>query len=177
MNPSTAMPTTANSSLDPLAQLADIHLPAEVASFPWAPGWWLLLVLAITLTATLTYWLIKRHQNRAWLRIALAELQQIDTFKPDCDAQLAKQLNQLLRRVAIHQHPKETAGLSGEKWINFLVSNSKDKAQAQQIFSHLVFTSYSATQTIEDKTQLFQFCRKWIIAQQGRSMSHRPADV
>ena len=35
--------------MDPLAQLKDIHLPADIHNYPLAPGWWLLALLILAL--------------------------------------------------------------------------------------------------------------------------------
>ncbi|MFT6919940.1 MAG: hypothetical protein ACJA2G_002583, partial [Cognaticolwellia sp.] len=42
--------------MDPLAQLSDIHLPANVHGYLIAPGWWL---LAVIILALIIYGLLK----------------------------------------------------------------------------------------------------------------------
>lgn len=117
-------PTAGQSS--PLDQLADIHLPPPVASFPWAPGWW--LVIGAVIIATLAAGLYLRHYRRknAFRRAALAELITLNAVEND--REFAQQLNQLLRRVALHSYTnKNIAGLSGDKWMDFLYQSCGDK--------------------------------------------------
>lgn len=151
---------------DPLSQLADIHLPEAVSSFPWAPGWWLLLVGTLALITGLGLWLFKRHQQRAWLRQAIRELDQLASSTHLNDADIAQQLNQLLRRVAITHQPK-TAGLSGGRWVDFLADSMAKQPNAHQQFTEMLNASYADDAQLSDKTQLCQLCRQWIIAQRG----------
>ncbi|WP_269619564.1 DUF4381 domain-containing protein [Zhongshania sp. BJYM1] len=110
----------------PLAQLADIHLPPPVANFPWAPGWWVLLGIAVIALLCGVFWYRQHRSKSAFRRAALVELSDIATI--ESDQLFAQQLNQLLRRVALHSYPKEKiAGLSGDKWMDFLYQNCGEK--------------------------------------------------
>ena len=90
--------------MNPLEQLKDLHTPPAPGWWPLAPGWWLLATLVLILLLGALWCLWHRHRQRAYRRIALAEIRQLaagDTL----------QLNQLLdvsRRVIVtinHQSP------------------------------------------------------------------------
>ena len=48
---------------DPLSQLRDIHLPQSGGFWPPAPGWWLLIAIAIAL-GILAFVLIRRKRRK-----------------------------------------------------------------------------------------------------------------
>jgi hypothetical protein len=154
---------------NPLDQLADIHLPPAVPSFPWAPGWWLLLALAISLIA-LGIWQWRRYRCRtAYRRAALDELNAIQTVS--ADSEFACQLNQLLRRVAIHcqttntggAKPTPIAGISGEQWQTFLFNSCGDKpAFSDENLVALITAAYQNQCPALDRVQLLEQSRRWI---------------
>lgn len=49
---------------DPLSQLADIHLPADVSFWPPAPGWWVLAALLMCGLCLLGLVQFRRWQQR-----------------------------------------------------------------------------------------------------------------
>ena len=101
--------------------LRDIHLPEPVGWWPPAPGWWLLLGLALAGAAAWA-WLAWRRRTRV-RRAALAELKRIErdyAAKGDV-ARLAKELSTLMRRAAITaDERRRVAGLTGEEWLAWL---------------------------------------------------------
>ncbi|MFT4917469.1 MAG: hypothetical protein ACI8RU_000077 [Zhongshania aliphaticivorans] len=162
----TPNPTMPPGGASPLDQLADIHLPPAVPSFPWAPGWWALLILAIGLIAT-GIWLWRRYRQRsAYRRAAQLELTRIQAI--DDDAEFARQLNQLLRRVAIHCQSASSsaptiAGLSGEQWQDFLLNSCGAKpAFTNTTLDALVAAAYQSQCPALDRQQLLGQARLWI---------------
>ncbi|OYU00032.1 MAG: hypothetical protein CFE40_01565 [Burkholderiales bacterium PBB1] len=110
-----------------LAQLAPDRAPPPLGWWPLAPGWWG-LVAVLLLALALAGWLRKRARQpsiKRWQRVALRELAQLQrTPRPtgSDDAQLARELQHLLRRYAIARHGRETvASLSGDAWLAFVV--------------------------------------------------------
>ena len=95
-----------------LSDLNDIVMPVPVSAWPPAPGVWLVLFLMIGGGA---YFLIRRiiaFHNNAYRRAALSELARTES---------AAGLAEILRRVAIHAHGRETvAALQGETWFQWL---------------------------------------------------------
>ena len=103
--------------------LRDLHLPEAIGWWPLAPGWWLLIALAV-------FGLLHLVQ-RAWLRwranrprrIALRELRKLHSdYRHGMDAiSLSKQLSQLLRRAMLaYASRDEVAGLTGQRWLEWL---------------------------------------------------------
>lgn len=159
---------------NPLDQLADIHLPPAVPSFPWAPGWWLLLALALSLIAT-GFWLWRRYRQRsAYRRAAQLELTALQAIADDAD--FARQLNQLLRRVAMHcqavspsVNKPTIAGLSGEQWQTFLFNSCGDKpAFSDENLDALIAAAYQSQCPALDRQQLRAQAQQWI----SRHRSH-----
>lgn len=99
--------------------LRDIHLPAAVGWWPLAPGWWLLLAGLVALAgfSAWLWWFLSRQTVK---KLALRELESIRTGDASA-VDKVRQINILLRRVALSLHPREdVAGLVGAEWLAFL---------------------------------------------------------
>lgn len=106
---------------DWLSRLAPDHAPPPPGWWPPAPGWWALALLLLAILAGLAYWW--RRPARRLRRAALLELEQLETRAND-KAQLARELESLLRRYALARHGRDAvAGLSGSRWIDFVVAH------------------------------------------------------
>lgn len=66
MNTQTVNPATLD-QVNPtiLAELKDIIVPDPIGAWPWAIGYWLVLVLVIALITLLAIWLRKRARDLA----------------------------------------------------------------------------------------------------------------
>ncbi len=84
---------------NPLAQLRDIHTPDPISWWPLAPGWWVLLVLALTLIVIVLRLIIKRKNKITVSKVVNQQLEQLKSVKPD--KQHLVNAGQLLRRVAL----------------------------------------------------------------------------
>ncbi len=101
--------------MNPLDQLKDIHLPADVSLWPLAWPWWALIILLVILPVLAIY---LRRKNR-WRRQALQQLNNIETTnKNNC----IQQCNRLLKQVALYRFGQSCAALSGKPWLEFLDS-------------------------------------------------------
>lgn len=106
----------------PLDQLADIHLPDPVSWWPLALGWWLLILLFITLCIS-SYFMLQRRSARRYRNIAASELTaSYNQYLSDKNTAVYLQcVSQLLRRVAITSFGKHfDVNLKGEDWLKFL---------------------------------------------------------
>ena len=117
--------------MQPLADLRDIHLPAEVSWWPPAAGWWVLTALLLLGAWALSKYL--RAPGRRTRRLALKELARLErSFAQDQDTRaLLGAVSQLVRRYALACFPRaQVAGLEGERWLDFL-----DRSGATSAFS------------------------------------------
>ena len=109
---------------DPLSQLRDIHMPIEPGWWPPAPGWWLLGALVLIGLSLLILWLVRRYQNNAPKREALALLSNADAAlaNKEIDAvQYVNVCNALVKRLWVHaQGRAEAAALTGDQWLRYL---------------------------------------------------------
>lgn len=148
---------------DPLAQLADIHLPDPVSAWPPAPGWWLLALLIIGLVIGAIVFLVQRYRKRAWRREALAYLRELQTRQdqlPGTD--MASALSGLLKQVAITRFGRhQTASLSGDTWLRFLDDKGKTTAFTQGPGRALGDDIYRPDAVI-DVEGLFKLSQEWI---------------
>lgn len=103
--------------------LRDLHLPDAIGSWPLAPGWWVLIALAV---AVLFY--LVRKSLRAFARGAVRRhaLRQLEVYSRDYlqhknGVLFGTRLSALLRRTMLAYAPRaEVAGLTGEAWLAWL---------------------------------------------------------
>lgn len=149
--------------------LKDIHLPVDVAIWPLAPGWWLLIALVCAIVTLLIWQQLRRQprpQPQAFRAQALQLLEQYEYgFAHHADPQrLAQQVNQLLRRVAISSGHSEAARLTGQAWFDFVKQQDVSEALhtgtetllVQQPYTDLVLLPASTL------TQCLPPLRQWI---------------
>ena len=106
--------------------LRDLHLPDAVGWWPLAPGWWVLIALAVAGLAWLAWRWYRAWQFHAPRRYALRELAryEADYLEHRDLVALGKQLSELLRRGMMAYAPRgEVAGLTGEAWLIWLDDN------------------------------------------------------
>ena len=142
-----------------LSQLRDIHLPAPVSWWPPAPGWWVLLLLALIAAGLVYLFYLHRHRNR-WRHIALAELEHLRGETPD---RLLPELSMLLRRVAISRFPRhDVASLTGDAWLAFLDRALGDGAAFQSGAGKILLSGPYANRADVDAESLLALCERWI---------------
>ncbi|ASJ75677.1 DUF4381 domain-containing protein [Granulosicoccus antarcticus] len=109
-----------------LAALHDIHLPDPVAMWPPAPGWWILMLLAIVLIASAA---LLRHYRRH--SIKLAALRELSILEQSLDDEnnvqsLATSVGVLIRRVVLNlPDGKRYANVHGQQWSDYLATVPK----------------------------------------------------
>ncbi len=114
--------------------LRDLHLPEAIGWWPLAPGWWVLIVVAIAGIVYLAMRAIRQWRRNAMRRVALKELRRIQKQygKGIDEITLAIELSELLRRTMLAYAPRqEVAGLTGERWLHWLDQGLEDRP-----FSH-----------------------------------------
>lgn len=103
--------------------LRDLHLPEAIGWWPPAPGWWVLLALAVGGLVLAAHALYRRHRRNAPRRLALRHLARLRRdYARDADlARFATGLSALLRRAMLAYAPRqEVAGLTGHAWLEWL---------------------------------------------------------
>ena len=133
--------------MDPLAQLKDIHLPANVHSYPIAPGWWLLALVILTLVI---YGALKLRQYIVKRKAQKKALKQLSTTTE------VSAIVSLLKWAAIQYFPRaQVAALTGESFKAFLIATLPQKQQ--QNFTELsdqhftsVYQNDAASQMSDD---------------------------
>jgi hypothetical protein len=119
---------------DPLAQLQDIHVPAEIGIWPPAWGWWLLLALTIIGIFTLIFFIKRKRSRNAYRALAANELIKIQSaYGHKQNSEYLQALSVLLRRTALSGFGLHfNASLKGTEWLEWLDAQC---TKTQQQFS------------------------------------------
>ena len=145
--------------------LREIHLPESVGWWPPAPGWWFLPVLLLLgLAAAWFGRLLYRRRKYSAISMARKELAAIRSrYAADTDAgRCVRSVSGLLRRVSISVFPRaESAGLTGDDWVAFLQSGSRQQASGN-IGRLLLEAPYRRQVAREEVESLMGFCSDWI---------------
>ena len=100
--------------------LRDLHLPDAVSWWPLAPGWWVLIALALIGLAFLVRAWLKIRARGAARRYALRQLNEIvaEYEERKNPVEFGVQLSELLRRTMLAYAPRlDVAGLTGDAWL------------------------------------------------------------
>ena len=114
--------------------LRDLHLPDAIGWWPLAPGWWVLIVIALIGFGFLLRAGLRRRARGAARRFALRQLNEIvQQYEERKDpAVFGANISALLRRTMLAYAPRlDVAGLTGEEWLQWL-----DQGLAQPVFSN-----------------------------------------
>ena len=153
---------------DPLAALHPLRDPAAIGWWPLAPGWWLLIALAVVAGAIACYYLLKRYRTNAYRRMALRQLQDIQSALHD-DVEGEREIhravadtNALLKSVALRIFPRhDIAALSGEAWLAFLNKTRQSESTDTAFAASFANAAYQQQPEL-DAEQLFLASRHWI---------------
>ncbi|HUW26559.1 MAG TPA: DUF4381 domain-containing protein [Gallionella sp.] len=143
---------------DWLAQLAPEHAPPAPGWWPPAPGWWILLVLSALIIAYIVY-----RQFNPTLRLKRAALRQLKILESTAtdNSVLARDLEHLLRRYAVARFGHEmVAGLSGEKWVAFVIEHGAS-AWTTDAGTNLLRAAYGGTASV-DRTVILSGARAFL---------------
>jgi hypothetical protein len=149
--------------------LKDIHLPSTVSWWPLAPGWWMIIVLALLI---LMAWRFRR-QIRAWLApgirsIALSQLDKIANNRQLNNQQKVQCISQLLRQSAISSASREqVAGLAGDQWLEFLDGDNPEQPFSKGVGRSLIDAPY-LPDTEVDVDSFLNLAINWLKENTGR---------
>jgi hypothetical protein len=156
-----------NESIDFSAlPLRDIHLPEPLAWWPPAPGWW---IAAAVMLAAVAIGLVMRHRQRH-RRAALAALEQVVAALEQGDEPVhcLQRASSVLRRYAMTVGRAATsptiAGLTGERWLEYLDSRWERHAFATGAGRALTEAPYRRPEQVEREQalELSRLCANWV---------------
>jgi len=111
-----------------LDNLHDIIAPDAIGFFPLAPGWYIVLLLFLTLLFHLAWKRYKLYKKEQYKRDALAELSGLREQSKMNSIRLLS----LAKRVAISAYERENiAKLSEDAWWDFMQTHSKAKISTE----------------------------------------------
>jgi hypothetical protein len=146
--------------------LRDIHLPAGIGWWPPAPGWWLLLALAVGAVLAVLWRYRSRYRERAALRGLKAVAKALsDGGSPGVCIQ---RISMIVRRFAMSvAGAQPVAGLTGEAWLRFLDSRWARDEFSAGIGRVLIFGPYAPPERVNagDVSALNELCIDWVRAQ------------
>ena len=137
--------------------LRDLHLPEAVGWWPLAPGWWLLIAMATAGIAYLLYLEFRKWRRNAARRVALGEFGRIRReYEAGADTlTVARELSALLRRGMLAYAPRaEVAGLTGDRWLDWLDRGLDDRPFTEGAGRSLETLPYRRPDRVADDTDL-----------------------
>ncbi|WP_020409461.1 DUF4381 domain-containing protein [Hahella ganghwensis] len=130
-------------------QLNDVIEPSPISAWPPAPGWWLLLVLALLMLALGIYWLIRLRRHRTYRRRALTALEkcwQVHSAREDYPG-FRHAANLVLKRHCLQLGYTHTASMPAESWQKFLMKKLPPRYHSEvSSFCHLLYRPVETTQ-------------------------------
>ena len=123
-----------------LQNLHDIVVPADVAWWPLAPGWYVVAGAVIVVLAYLVYRKLQQVSKNRYRVLAMQELAEI---RLSSNTAAILQIPVLLKRAALSAWPREeVAALSGTDWHHFLdrtAATHRFSAGAGQVLDSLAY--------------------------------------
>ena len=133
-----------------LSNLRDIVAPPEVALWPPAPGWWILLAGGIAMVAIFAGMIVARYRRNAYRRAALVALDTAD----------AGDISTILKCAALAAWPRaEVASLTGADWLAFLDRTARSDVFTQGAGRDLEALAFGGA---GDKQAVLTAARRWI---------------
>ena len=152
-----------NNQTDPLSDLRDIHLPDPVSWWPPAPGWWMVLGLAVVLIV-LAVWGYRRLRVPRIYRTARHELQGLrEAYAANReDHKLVTGLSVVLRRYAMALYGREqVAGLTGQQWLTFLNKTGNTNTFSSGVGNVIVSVPYGSQVPVHGEA-LLTAVERWL---------------
>ena len=147
--------------------IAEVVAPEPVSWVPVTLGW-------RVLAAAILLWVFYRgyRRYRAWQRdryrrVALSELDRLRELQP---AIALAQIARILKSTALAAFPRtEVAGLSGERWLDWLQSTTDTPVFSERSRELLIDSQYCAAPDIDaDALRLLaRDCEAWIRQHRG----------
>lgn len=146
--------------------LRDIHLPPEIAWWPPAWGWWMLLALAVTAAVVAGFVYRRRFRERAAIRGLKGVARAL--AKGAAPVTCIQRISMILRRFAMSiDETRTAAGLTGEAWLEFLDRRWPRDEFSAGIGRVLIYGPYAPADRVGagDVSALNSLCLDWVRAQ------------
>ena len=158
---------------DPLAQLKPLRLPDADFSWPLAPGWWLLALLALIVISAMVWLLYRRFKRSAVIRQARRELVTIalNWQRPDDSAAACQAINALLKSVALHyDNRSDVAALSGDIWKSYLLQSVSERHRHRLNFDLIDWMYTPNTERLwQERATYLDSAKNWLKHYRGGS--------
>jgi Domain of unknown function (DUF4381) len=151
--------------------LRDIHLPGAISWWPPAPGWWLLLAVALVGVALYGVQYFRgRHRRTALRGLQRVKLALEQGAEPvGCLQSVSTLLRRFAMTTAINPSaaPVDVPGLIGDRWLDYLDSRWQRDAFARGAGRRLLAAPYARPNSIArtDALELTTLCSEWLMAQ------------
>ena len=137
-----------------LQNLHDIVVPADVAWWPLAPGWY---VVAGALTVALAYFVYRKLRQVRKNRYRVLALRELADLRQGSETAAMLQIPVLLKRAALSAWPREeVAALSGADWHRFLdrtAATNRFSSGAGQVLDSLAYGGAEAVTASDGKLE------------------------
>lgn len=148
----------------PELPLRDIHLPSSIAWWPPAPGWWILLGLALLFLFCILL-LVRLLLKPTLKKKASKQLRAIENvFQQTGNAtQCVADLSAFLRHAVLSRETDASvAGITGIAWLQ-LLEQSLDAPEFSQGSGRILLKGpYQEAVDEADVDQVIQLCHKWV---------------
>ncbi len=137
--------------------LRGLHLPETVGWWPLAPGWWLLIILAVIAAGWLIRAWLRRRAHAAARRKALRQLEESHSAyaRHGNPVTLGAEVSELLRRTMLAYAPRaEVAGLTGDEWLAWLDRDLDEPRFRQGAGRTLLDLPYRNPESIADDVDI-----------------------
>ena len=142
-----------NESAASLDRLHDLVLPPAVPWWPLAPGWYVVMALALLTAAWMSFRAWKRWQSNAYRREAARELASLES---------SAAIAELLRRTALAIAPRSViAEKTGAAWVDWLAVQSPE-AMPDSVRAQLTTGVYGRPAPSPELCALRDYATRWI---------------
>jgi len=142
-----------------LEALRDVVMPQAPQLWPPAIGWWLAALAAAAVSGLIAWYVVILPRRRQYKSIA-DEVDAVLKLQPRASV---RALSILMRKVAILKFPRsQTAGLTGENWLEFLDRSGHTDQFTQGAGRVLAEAPYSLNSDF-DIGALHRLCRQWVL--------------
>lgn len=144
--------------------LGPLYEPTPIVFHFETPGWTILFLILATLSIVIVAKILWKYYRNAYRRQALKIIKIIESrFHKEHEAACVNEMMVVLKHVCFTTYAREeVAALSGNAWLEFLESKSKDAVFLKygKVLSQALYED--KVEHPEEVKQLFMSSKKWI---------------